>query len=93
MLICACRQVNVLLPEETRANGSLYAVVYVHKASVSPLDDSREVHHAAVLTTHISPANTDGHRDTQKVHSLLLSASSSQDMSSDFQRESFKKIV
>uniref|UniRef100_A0A3Q2XWJ7 Lipid scramblase CLPTM1L n=1 Tax=Hippocampus comes TaxID=109280 RepID=A0A3Q2XWJ7_HIPCM len=40
------RQVNVLLPEETRANGSLYAVVYVHKASVSPLDDSREVHHA-----------------------------------------------
>ncbi|XP_077431317.1 lipid scramblase CLPTM1L-like [Vanacampus margaritifer] len=60
------RHVNVPLPEETRANGSLYAVVYVHKASVSPLEDSREVHHAALLTTHISPANTGGHRDTQK---------------------------
>ncbi|XP_051921718.1 lipid scramblase CLPTM1L-like [Hippocampus zosterae] len=64
------RQVNVLLPEETRANGSLYAVVYIHKASVSPLDDSREVHHAAVLTTHISPANTEGHRHTQKSSKL-----------------------
>ncbi|XP_061807546.1 lipid scramblase CLPTM1L-like [Nerophis lumbriciformis] len=52
------RQVNVVIPEETRANGSLYAVVYIHKANVSPLDDSREVHHAALLTTYISPANT-----------------------------------
>ncbi|XP_061531473.1 lipid scramblase CLPTM1L-like [Phycodurus eques] len=60
------RQVNVPLPEETRANGSLYAVVYVHKASVSPLEDRREVHHAALLTTHISPANAEGRRDTQK---------------------------
>ncbi|XP_054637433.1 lipid scramblase CLPTM1L-like [Dunckerocampus dactyliophorus] len=52
------RQVNVVLPEETRANGSLYAVVYIHKANVSPLEDSQEVHHAALLTTYISPANT-----------------------------------
>ncbi|XP_077576341.1 lipid scramblase CLPTM1L-like [Stigmatopora nigra] len=60
------RQVNIPLPEETRANGSLYAVVYVHKSGISPLDDSREVHHAALLTTHISPAKAEGHRDPQK---------------------------
>ncbi|XP_061675069.1 lipid scramblase CLPTM1L-like isoform X2 [Syngnathoides biaculeatus] len=53
-------RVNVPLPEETRANGSLYAVVYVHKAGVSPLEDRREVHRAALLTAQISP------RDLQK---------------------------
>uniref|UniRef100_A0A665TIA9 Lipid scramblase CLPTM1L n=1 Tax=Echeneis naucrates TaxID=173247 RepID=A0A665TIA9_ECHNA len=60
------RQVNVSLPEETRANGTLYAVVYVHKAGVSPLEDSREVHYAAQLTTHISPTHMQGQKDTQK---------------------------
>ncbi|XP_028983962.1 lipid scramblase CLPTM1L-like isoform X2 [Betta splendens] len=52
------RQVNVSLPEETRANGTLYAVVYVHRAGVSPLEDNRGVHHAAPLTTHIPPLHT-----------------------------------
>lgn len=61
------RQVNVSLPQETRANGTLYAVVYVHKVGVSPLEDSREVHHAAQLTTYIAPTHTDVQRDTQKV--------------------------
>lgn len=61
------RQVNVSLPEETRANGTLYAVVYVHKAGVSPLEDSREVHYAAQLTTYITPTHTEGPRDMQKV--------------------------
>ncbi|CAN9514013.1 unnamed protein product [Ophioblennius macclurei] len=60
------RQVNVSLPEETRANGSLYAVVYVHKAGVSPLEDSREVHYAAQLTTYISPPHSEGQKDTHK---------------------------
>ncbi|KAM7420445.1 hypothetical protein PAMA_014931 [Pampus argenteus] len=60
------RQVNVSLPEETRANGTLYVVVYVHKASVSPLEDSREVHYAAQLTIYITPAHREGQRDTQK---------------------------
>ncbi|XP_023265037.1 cleft lip and palate transmembrane protein 1-like protein isoform X2 [Seriola lalandi dorsalis] len=60
------RQVNVSLPEATRANGTLYAVVYIHKAGVSPLEDSREVHYAAQLTTHITPAHTQGQRDTLK---------------------------
>ncbi|KAF3691723.1 Cleft lip and palate transmembrane protein 1-like protein [Channa argus] len=36
------REVSVSLPEETRANGTLYAVVYVHKAGVSPLEDSKQ---------------------------------------------------
>ncbi|TMS11077.1 Cleft lip and palate transmembrane protein 1-like protein [Larimichthys crocea] len=60
------RQVNVSLPEETRTNGTLYAVVYVHKAGVSPLEDSREVHYAAQLTTYITPTHTEGPRDMQK---------------------------
>lgn len=63
------RQVNVSLPEETRANGTLYAVVYVHRAGVSPLEDSKEVHYAAQLTTYIAPTHTEGQRDTQKVKS------------------------
>lgn len=57
------RQVNVSLPEETRANGTLYAVVYVHKAGVSPLEDNRAVHYAAQLTTYIPPL----HAKAQKV--------------------------
>ncbi|KAG8010205.1 Cleft lip and palate transmembrane protein 1-like protein [Nibea albiflora] len=60
------RQVNVSLPEETRANGTLYAVVYVHKAGVSPLEDSREVHYAAQLTTYITPTHTEAPRVMQK---------------------------
>ena len=61
------RQVNVSLPQETRDNGTLYAVVYVHKVGISPLEDSREVHHAAQLTTYIAPTHTEGQRDKQKV--------------------------
>lgn len=58
---------NVSLPEQTRANGTLFAVVYVHKAGVSPLEDSREVHYAAQLTTYITPTYTEVQRDMQKV--------------------------
>lgn len=61
------REVNVTLPEETRANGTLYAVVYVHKADVSPLGDRREVHYAAQLTTYMTPPHTEGQKDTKKV--------------------------
>uniref|UniRef100_A0A3B4F9K5 Lipid scramblase CLPTM1L n=1 Tax=Pundamilia nyererei TaxID=303518 RepID=A0A3B4F9K5_9CICH len=50
------RKVHVSLPGETRANGTLFAVVYVHKAGVSPLEDSREVHYAVQLTTYITPS-------------------------------------
>lgn len=58
---------NVTLPQETRDNGTLYAVVYVHKAGVSPLEDSREVHYVAQLTTYITPKRAEGQRDVQKV--------------------------
>uniref|UniRef100_A0A3B3WEQ9 Lipid scramblase CLPTM1L n=1 Tax=Poecilia mexicana TaxID=48701 RepID=A0A3B3WEQ9_9TELE len=56
------RQVSVSLPEETQNNGSLYAVVYVHKAGISPLEDRREVHYAAHLTTYITPPRTKGQK-------------------------------
>ncbi|CAL8262055.1 unnamed protein product [Boreogadus saida] len=56
------KRVNVSLPEETRANGSLHAVVYLHRAGVSPLEDHRGVHHAAPLTTYTTPRHTDAPR-------------------------------
>lgn len=62
------RKVHVSLPGETRANGTLFAVVYVHKAGVSPLEDSREVHYAVQLTTYITPLRTDVQKDKEKVH-------------------------
>ncbi|XP_014867520.1 PREDICTED: cleft lip and palate transmembrane protein 1-like protein isoform X1 [Poecilia mexicana] len=60
------RQVSVSLPEETQNNGSLYAVVYVHKAGISPLEDRREVHYAAHLTTYITPPRTKGQKASMK---------------------------
>ncbi|KAM6909873.1 lipid scramblase CLPTM1L-like [Xenentodon cancila] len=60
------RQVDVSLPEETRANGTLYAVVYVHKAGVSPLEDRREVHYAAQLTTYLIPPPAEGQKGAAK---------------------------
>uniref|UniRef100_A0A3B4BH96 Lipid scramblase CLPTM1L n=1 Tax=Periophthalmus magnuspinnatus TaxID=409849 RepID=A0A3B4BH96_9GOBI len=53
------RQVAVSVPEETRANGSLYAVVYVHKSGVSPLEDNKEVHYSAKLTTYFTAAGSE----------------------------------
>ncbi|KAK7887225.1 hypothetical protein WMY93_026846 [Mugilogobius chulae] len=61
------RQIDVAVPEETRANGSLYAVVYVHKAGVSPLEDTREVHYSAKLTTYFtSSASEENKRRTSR---------------------------
>ncbi|XP_005456797.1 cleft lip and palate transmembrane protein 1-like protein isoform X1 [Oreochromis niloticus] len=60
------RKVHVSLPGETRANGTLFAVVYVHKAGVSPLEDSREVHYAVQLTTYITSSRTDVQKDKEK---------------------------
>ncbi|CAL9706283.1 unnamed protein product [Knipowitschia caucasica] len=53
------RQVMVQVPEETRSNGSLFAVVYVHRAGASPLEDSSEVHSTTKLTTYHSAAPED----------------------------------
>ncbi|KAM3614393.1 uncharacterized protein V6R79_013391 [Siganus canaliculatus] len=60
------RQVNVSLPQKTKDNGTLFAVVYVHRSGVSPLDDRREVHYAAQLTTYISPSHSGGQGGTQE---------------------------
>ncbi|KAJ8415750.1 hypothetical protein AAFF_G00403070 [Aldrovandia affinis] len=47
------RTINVSLPKKMRSNGTLYALVYVHQASMSPWQDSRQVNHVAQLTTYM----------------------------------------
>uniref|UniRef100_A0A8C8IN70 Lipid scramblase CLPTM1L n=1 Tax=Oncorhynchus tshawytscha TaxID=74940 RepID=A0A8C8IN70_ONCTS len=47
------RVVNVSLPLATRNNGTLHTLVYVHKFGVSPLQDNRQVHHVAQLSTYM----------------------------------------
>uniref|UniRef100_A0A3B1JSZ1 Lipid scramblase CLPTM1L n=1 Tax=Astyanax mexicanus TaxID=7994 RepID=A0A3B1JSZ1_ASTMX len=48
------RTVSVSLPELTHKNGSLHAVVFVHKSGVSPWKDSRHVRLVARLTAEIN---------------------------------------
>ncbi|KAJ8004730.1 hypothetical protein DPEC_G00139330 [Dallia pectoralis] len=52
------RVVNVSLPLETRNNGTLHTVVFVHKSGVSPLQDNQQVHHVAQLSTYMVPKDT-----------------------------------
>ncbi|KAM7373275.1 hypothetical protein PAMP_008140 [Pampus punctatissimus] len=49
------RIVNVSLPKKTRNNGTLYALIFVHQADVTPWQDSRHVHLVAQLTTYMVP--------------------------------------
>ncbi|KAJ8386809.1 hypothetical protein AAFF_G00166040 [Aldrovandia affinis] len=49
------RNVNVSLPKKTRNNGTLYTLVFVHQAGVSPWQDTRQVHLVAQLTTFMLP--------------------------------------
>lgn len=49
------RIVNVSIPKKTRNNGTLYAMVFVHQAGVSPWQDQRQVHFVAQLTTYMVP--------------------------------------
>ncbi|XP_063049564.1 lipid scramblase CLPTM1L-like, partial [Engraulis encrasicolus] len=49
------RQVNISLPKKTRKNGTLYALVFVHQAGVSPWQDPRQVHQVTQLTTYMLP--------------------------------------
>ncbi|XP_048849068.1 cleft lip and palate transmembrane protein 1-like protein [Brienomyrus brachyistius] len=49
------RKINVSLPKKTRNNGTLYTLVFVHQAGVSPWQDSRQVHHVSQLTTYMLP--------------------------------------
>lgn len=49
------RIVNVSLPKKTRHNGTLYAIVFVHQAGVTPWQDPKQVHLVAQLTTYMVP--------------------------------------
>ncbi|CAL8298478.1 unnamed protein product [Lota lota] len=49
------RIVNVSLPKKTRHNGTLYAIVFVHQAGMSPWQDPKQVHLVAQLTTYMLP--------------------------------------
>lgn len=49
------RVVNVSLPKKTRNNGTLYALIFVHQAGLSPWQDPRQVHSVAQLTTYMVP--------------------------------------
>ena len=43
------------LPKKTRHNGTLFAIVFVHQAGVSPWQDPKQVHLVAQLTTYMLP--------------------------------------
>uniref|UniRef100_A0A4W5Q5C4 Lipid scramblase CLPTM1L n=1 Tax=Hucho hucho TaxID=62062 RepID=A0A4W5Q5C4_9TELE len=49
------RIVNVSLPKKTCKNGTLYAMVFVHQAGMSPWQDPRQVHLVSQLTTYMIP--------------------------------------
>lgn len=49
------RIINVSIPTKTRNNGTLYALIFVHQAGVSPWQDPRQVHMVAHLTTYMVP--------------------------------------
>ncbi|XP_041664122.1 cleft lip and palate transmembrane protein 1-like protein [Cheilinus undulatus] len=49
------RIVNVSLPETTRNNGTLYALIFVHQAGLTPWQDLLQVHRVAQLTTYMVP--------------------------------------
>ncbi|XP_062846865.1 lipid scramblase CLPTM1L [Trichomycterus rosablanca] len=49
------RLINVSLPKKTRKNGTLYAMVFVHQAGMSPWQDPRQVHLVTQLTTYMLP--------------------------------------
>ncbi|XP_017309672.1 lipid scramblase CLPTM1L isoform X1 [Ictalurus punctatus] len=49
------RLINVSLPKKTRQNGTLYGMVFVHQAGMSPWQDPRQVHLVTQLTTYMLP--------------------------------------
>ncbi|XP_023272015.1 cleft lip and palate transmembrane protein 1-like protein [Seriola lalandi dorsalis] len=49
------RIVSVSLPKKTRNNGTLYALIFVHQAGITPWADPRQVHLVAKVTTYMVP--------------------------------------
>lgn len=43
------------LPKKTRKNGTLYAMVFLHQAGVSPWQDPHQVHLVTQLTAYMLP--------------------------------------
>uniref|UniRef100_A0A8C8CI03 Lipid scramblase CLPTM1L n=1 Tax=Oncorhynchus tshawytscha TaxID=74940 RepID=A0A8C8CI03_ONCTS len=68
------RIVNVSLPKKTRKNGTLYAMVFVHQAGMSPWQDPRQVHLVTQLTTYMipKPLEVNYYYTTQRLHSLNM---------------------
>uniref|UniRef100_A0A3Q2QG50 Lipid scramblase CLPTM1L n=1 Tax=Fundulus heteroclitus TaxID=8078 RepID=A0A3Q2QG50_FUNHE len=71
------RIVNVSLPKKTRNNGTLYALIFVHQAGLSPWQDPRQVHLVAQLTTYMVPKPPEislisGEEQTQVHHFLFF---------------------
>uniref|UniRef100_A0A673HGH0 Lipid scramblase CLPTM1L n=1 Tax=Sinocyclocheilus rhinocerous TaxID=307959 RepID=A0A673HGH0_9TELE len=56
------RQVSVAVPEMTHNNGTVHAVVFVHKSGVLPWKDSRHVRLVARLTSQMVPLQS-GNRE------------------------------
>uniref|UniRef100_A0A8C2WH25 Lipid scramblase CLPTM1L n=1 Tax=Cyclopterus lumpus TaxID=8103 RepID=A0A8C2WH25_CYCLU len=74
------RIVNVSIPKKTRNNGTLYALIFVHQAGITPWQDPRQVHMVAQLTTYMVPKPAEislitGEDQTQKTSSGAGTAS------------------
>ncbi|XP_051577319.1 lipid scramblase CLPTM1L-like [Myxocyprinus asiaticus] len=59
-LCCEYRNVSFALPEMTHNNGTVHAVVFVHKSGVSPWKDSRHVRLVTRLTSQMIPLQSTG---------------------------------
>ncbi|KAK3511803.1 hypothetical protein QTP70_023184 [Hemibagrus guttatus] len=80
------RLINVSLPKNTRKNGTLYGMVFVHQAGMSPWQDPRQVHLVTQLTTYMLPKPPEVSLITsqelpQVTRSFLLSLTSEGDVS------------
>lgn len=78
------RLINVSLPKKTRKNGTLYAMVFLHQAGVTPWQDPHQVHLVTQLTTYMMPKPPEislitGQDDPQKPDQQKQSSESDQD--------------
>ncbi|XP_067267532.1 lipid scramblase CLPTM1L [Chanodichthys erythropterus] len=78
------RLINVSLPKKTRKNGTLYAMVFLHQAGVTPWQDPHQVHLVTQLTTYMLPKPPEislitGQDDPQKLDQQKQSSDSELD--------------
>lgn len=72
------RVINVSLPKKTRNNGTLYALIFVHQAGVTPWQDQRQVHLVAHLTTYMVPKPLEISLISREDQTLVLNSSNVQ---------------